>query len=108
MKLSELKPTFLKIITPSEWQELTLDNCDGIRFLCPKCFVANKGPVGTHSIICWKPQVPQTIFPTPGRWNIVGTSVDNLSLVAGSSSVLLQGEGCKAHFFIRNGNVEAA
>ena len=73
-------------------------------FLCPKCYVANAGAVGTHSVICWAPQVPQTIDPKPGRWELVGTSLDDLTLRAESSSVLLTTEGgCQAHFFVENG-----
>lgn len=108
MKLSELSPIFLKIITPHEYEEVGVENCDGIRFLCPKCFMANKGPIGTHAIICWKPHVPQTIPPIPGRWNFEGNLIENLTLRAGSSSILLQGERCKAHFFIKNGMIEGA
>ncbi len=105
MKLIELEPHFIKIINSNSWTtDSSPQDADGIQFLCPKCFSDNKGPMGTHMIICWKPHVPQTFYPVPGRWNIVGNSYDNLSLVAGSSSVLLTG-GCKAHFFVRNGEI---
>jgi hypothetical protein len=115
MRLSELNPRFLKIhnftdsggVDRVEYQTTTLDACDGIQFLCPKCFAANKGPVGTHAVICWKPHVPQTIPPVPGRWDFEGTSIDSLSLKAGSSSVLLQ-SGCQAHFCIKSGAIEGA
>ncbi len=33
-----------------------------------------------------------------------GTGIADLTLVAGSSSVALQG-GCKAHFFVRDGAI---
>lgn len=76
-------------------------------FVCPKCFAANdhKRP-GVHSIICWDPSVPQTVFPNPGRWELVGDSFENLTLRAGSSSILLTGPGCQAHFFITNGEIQ--
>ena len=77
---------------------------DGVTFLCPVCFVANGGSVGTHSVCCWRPRVPQTVKPVPGRWEFQGTGIDDLTLVAGSSSVLLQGP-CGAHFFVRNGAI---
>jgi hypothetical protein len=80
----------------------SLKTADGIRFLCPKCFEANGGPKGTHSIICWQPHVPQTTPPTPGRWSFEGSTLDNLTLVAASSSIRLTG-GCMAHFWIRDG-----
>jgi hypothetical protein len=71
--------------------------------LCPKCFDDPPvGRIGTHSVLCWSPTVSQDHDPKPGRWNLVGTSIDDLTLVAGSSSVLIQG-GCDAHFFVRNG-----
>jgi hypothetical protein len=80
-----------------------IGQADGIRMLCPKCYDDPPiGPVGTHSLICWSPTISQDHSPKPGRWNLVGTSIDDLTLVAGSSSVLLQG-GCDAHFFVRNG-----
>jgi hypothetical protein len=55
-------------------------------------------------VLCWQPHVPQTIHPIPGRWRFVGTGYDDLSLVAGSSSIALK-SGCKAHFFVRDGNI---
>jgi len=78
---------------------------DGLRLLCPKCYDDPPvGPVGTHGVICWSPTVSQDHLPRPGRWALVGTSIDDLTLVAGSSSVLIQG-GCGAHFFVRQGRV---
>lgn len=81
-------------------------DADGIWLDCPVCFQANGGPVGTHAIICWRPRVPAEVFPKPGRWEFEGTGIDDLTLVAGSSSILLTGEGCGAHFHIRNGGIE--
>jgi hypothetical protein len=86
----------------------TLEEADGVVFLCPKCFEEEpRGPVGCHSVICWSPSVSQDTSPTPGRWEMHGGGLDDLTLVAGSSSVLLKG-GCMAHFFVRNGRVEGA
>lgn len=117
MRLTELRPTFLTRLDDKN-SKLTdsIGEADGIRFLCPKCFKENGGPVGTHSVICWKPSVPQTTFPTPGRWNLVGTGYNDLSLVAGSSSVLIKAsEKEKAagiaehwHGFVTNGEVTGA
>jgi hypothetical protein len=105
MKLTELEPKFLKRESDALFAQVeTLAEADGIRFLCPKCWTANKGPVGTHSVICWASSVPQTTNPTPGRWNLVGTGFNDLSLVAGSSSILLT-VGCMWHGFIQNGEV---
>lgn len=105
--LSQLKPTFLKRIDSHRFRKVeTLAEADGVQFLCPKCFDANGGAVGTHSVICWSPSVSQDTSPTPGRWELHGTSLEDLTLVAGSSSVLLTGDGCQAHFFVRNGQIE--
>ena len=83
----------------------TIAEADGVRMLCPQCFDDPPiGPIGTHSVICWSPAISQDHAPRPGRWKLVGTSIDDLTLVAGSSSVLLQG-GCAAHFFVRDGCV---
>jgi hypothetical protein len=107
MKLTELNPQFLKILDERTFQHTDdIAEADGMCFLCPVCFVTNNGTVGTHSCICWQPRVPQTINPIPGRWNFSGTGYSDLTLTAGSSSILLQGEGCKAHFFITNGEIK--
>ena len=82
-----------------------IEEADGLRLLCPQCHDDPPvGPVGTHGVICWSPTISQDHAPRPGRWDLVGTSIDDLTLVAGSSSVLLQG-GCGAHFFVRQGRV---
>lgn len=108
MKLIELEPRLLKIVADDRWSgDATMADCDGVQFLCPTCFETNKGSVGTHSVVCWKPHVPQTVYPRPGRWHILGTSFENLTLQAGSSSVKLNAP-CNAHFFVRDGEVTPA
>ena len=83
--------------------EITLAECDGIKFVCPKC--ADKDG---HQIILWKPHVPITAkWEGPGRWEMVGSGVDDITLVAGTSSVQLL-TGCQAHFFINGGVVTPA
>jgi hypothetical protein len=130
MKLVELEPQFLKLGPQEEYRgEFAFDpmdpskgtyfetrkrqtylnvdeftQADGVMFLCPKCFLQNSGPRGTHMCICWQPRVPLIISPGPGRWNFQGSNYDDLTLVAGSSSILIQG-GCNAHFWIRNGEI---
>lgn len=107
IRLVDLSPQFMKIETPALFKHVaTIEEADGIMFLCPKCFEKNGGAIGTHSVICWRPHVPQTIHPTPGRWNFLGQGYDDLTLQAGSSSILLSGPGCGAHFFIQNGEVQ--
>lgn len=108
MKLIKLEPHWMKRVNAREFQDVdSIQEADGIRFLCPKCFADKGNKIGVHSCICWAPSVPQDTSPTPGRWDLVGTSFDDLTLVAGSSSILLT-SGCMAHFFIRNGEVQDA
>jgi len=107
LRLVDLEAEFLKVIDEKHFKRVdTLAEADGVKFLCPVCFAANGGNVGTHGITCWSPTVPQTITPVPGRWEMHGTGLEDLTLVAGSSSVHLTGPGCGAHFHIRNGNIE--
>jgi hypothetical protein len=82
----------------------TLADADGIMFLCPKCYQANGGPVGTHVVICWfAGKVDGSLDPKPGRWNPGGTGIDDLTFVGpGATSVQLVG-GCNWHGFVTNG-----
>ena len=109
MRLAELEPQFLRheYRDGSEYHVFvdSLGEADGIMFLCPVCWTANKGPIGTHQVICWRPRIAPDIHPKPGRWELIGSSYADLSLVAGSSSVLLT-SGCNAHFFVRSGQIE--
>lgn len=105
MTLRELCAKFLRRVDSRHfWRVDTIGEADGVQFLCPKCFEANGGPVGTHAIICWSPSVPQDTFPTPGRWALQGTGLDDLTLFAQSSSVKIEG-GCEAHFFVQDGKI---
>lgn len=107
MKLTELDPRFLLRIPPDEtWQceNVKMADADGISFLCPKCFKEKGGPIGTHSIICWRPRVSAEIKPGPGRWEFDGTGFGDLTLKAGSSSIAVTG-GCQAHFFVTAGEI---
>lgn len=109
MRLTELEPEFLKREAPDRWQceGVSKAEADGVLFLCPVCLVAKGGRVGCHAVICWQPNVPQDTSPTGGRWRMEGTGFDDLTLVAGSSSVQIVG-GCNAHFYVRNGEIVGA
>lgn len=92
----------------------TLDEAQGVRFLCPVCWQANKGPVGTHSVMCWSRSrgVPETATPRPGRWKLDGTGLHDLTLNGdsatdpggGARSVLLYSP-CAWHGHVTNGEV---
>ena len=125
MRLSELDPFFIRRDIRHELKLVEVDGVvkevmgdveyhipvdgpaesDGIMFLCPKCFRDNGGAKGTHRVLCWRPKVPPEVDPKPGRWEFQGSGIDDLSLVAGSSSILLNGPGCQAHFFISGGAI---
>lgn len=105
--LSELEAEFLRWDgdPTTHRTDQPRERANGISFLCPLCFQRNNGPVGTHGIICWDPSVPlppKGPTPAPGRWNLVGRGLDDLTLVAGSSSILLT-SGCRWHGWIRDG-----
>lgn len=109
MRLADLKPQWLHIDNPKSFRHVdAIAEADGIFFLCPKCSEERPAGVGVHGVICWRPRVGQEIEPTPGRWEFEGTGYGDLTLVAGSSSVLLTGPGCQAHFFIRAGEIVMA
>jgi hypothetical protein len=126
MRLSELEPSLKKIVVKVEIWDIRnedgstgtktgdryyfhqvdkIEEADGIWFLCPKCFKENNGSIGTHSVACWRPRIPQNDHLTgPGRWELVGTSFDDLSLVANPTSVKIEG-GCNAHFTVSKGEI---
>ena len=83
-----------------------LAEADGVWFLCPKCFAANGGPVGTHAVICWfVGRVPDDVDPKPGRWTPTGTGLSDLTFVpsAGRSHSVLLTAGCAWHGFLVKG-----
>lgn len=103
LTLEQLEAQFLRSVDEKGSKFVDdIGMADGVWFLCPKCFHDNGGDVGTHMVLCWSPKVPQSRPPTPGRWELTGTGLTDLTLVAGSSSIQLTG-GCNAHFWIRNG-----
>ena len=122
MRLVELEPDFIgKAVgrddgtDAASWERLpSVDGAQGLIFLCPTCYQANGGNVGTHAIVCWLSEgrnaqaVPAHWNPGPGRWLIVGDTFETLTLNAhGARSVLLRG-GCNAHFHITNGEIQPA
>jgi hypothetical protein len=85
----------------------TIAEAQGVQFLCPKCFAANGGNVGTHMVMCWfnGRGVPDEMAPKPGRWNPSGAGLDDLTFVGpGAVSVHLTGGGCGWHGFVSNGD----
>ena len=113
MRLSELRPRFygMPFIVDDgreTWPPVErMGEAKGLLFLCPVCFEANGGSVGTHAIMCWSPDVPRSFAPGPGRWYLLGTDELDVTLKGRKSdSVALTGGGCGAHFFVRGGGIE--
>ena len=106
MKLTDLEPEFLRIKseTAIDTKIESLDDAQGVMFLCPVCFQANGGNVGTHSVMCWfrDREVPDSQTPGPGRWTPSGTGFEDLSL---TPSVLLPTAECAWHGWVTNGEV---
>ena len=104
MTLDELEPEFYARLDDRTRQQVaTIAEAHGVDFLCPKCFEANNGAMGTHHVFCWFSGrgVPDSETPGPGRWAVSGTSLADLTL---SPSVFLQ-SGCCWHGWVRAGEV---
>lgn len=108
MKLTELEARFL--IQTADGKHLhevdSIEKAKGVMFLCPACWQRNEGPVGTHSVLIWFAGrgVPDSATPGPGRWQVSGTCLDDLTL---SPSVNLdcgpEPRGCRWHGWVQNG-----
>jgi len=103
--LHELEAKFIRLNPYGYTIVDSLDEAQGLMFLCPKCFDSNGGNVGTHSVVCWFANrgVPDDQNPKPGRWVPAGTGLDDLTFTnPGAASVQLM-TGCQWHGFIRDG-----
>lgn len=97
--LVELEPQWIVSTDEGLRHVDSLEEAEGIMFLCPKCYVQNGGAVGTHAVICWSPQAPDSIPPGPGRWTMSGTDYGDLTLMP---SVQIT-SGCMWHGFVKDG-----
>lgn len=106
VRLCDLDAKLVKL-TERGWMNVdTLAEAQGLMFLCPTCFVLNRGRAGTHSGLCWFKDrgVPDEQVPLPGRWIPSGTSIDDITFVGpAAASVLFQTCPTRYHGFIRNG-----
>ncbi len=86
-------------------RNVEMASADGLMFLCPKCFGANSGPRGTHRVVCWfRGRVPDGVKPGPGRWDVEGHGLDDVTLKP--SVDLTPGNGCNWHGFVTNGSAK--
>lgn len=107
MKFSLLRPKWIRT-TPDGFRIVeTKAEAQGVMFLCPKCYAANGGVVGTHMILCWSRTLgtPDDKTPGPGRWTFAG-DLANLSIngdpPGNARSVQLHG-GCAWHGHVTAG-----
>jgi hypothetical protein len=109
MELAELEPRLTRFVAPRSFHYVrSLAKADSLWFLCPACFIANKGKVGTHGIrIDFVGRgVPDEMClhndqGKPVRWNMTGTSLKDISL---TPSILIL-SGCKWHGYVTNGAI---
>jgi hypothetical protein len=109
VKLTELEPHLYRYGGDKSFTSVeTVAEADSVMFLCPKCFEANNGPVGTHGIrIDFAGKgVPAEVAihnseGQPVWWNASGNDVRDLTL---TPSILLLHD-CEWHGFVTNGEV---
>jgi hypothetical protein len=88
----------------------SLQEADGIMFLCPACFAKNSGPIGTHSVLVSfaNRRVPDDAGSkdsagVPSHWTISpsSTGLDDLVL---TPSILISG-ACAWHGFVGSSGI---
>lgn len=102
MYIKDLDAQFLKIGADNSLIYVyNIEDAQGIVFLCPKCYLANNGAIGTHSIICWfmGRGVPEELNRESRRWVLEGSSYDNITF--GDAGIF--SECCKWHGHVENG-----
>jgi hypothetical protein len=121
MRFTELEPQFMRYETRPQPQAdagkylhhvNSLDEAQGIHFLCPICFVKNGGNVGTHLIEVTfsgrgvsDDEGSHNREGKPSRWGVSGTGYSDLST---TPSVLIDPAlpACAGwHGYITNGDV---
>ena len=103
--VDELEGQLLKLQEDGALKHVNvIGHADGVRFLCPKCFRENKGPVGTHSVVLFFSNCPRAkeLMGHSG-WNAAGNDLSDLTFTGpGAASVLIKG-GCNWHGFVKSG-----
>src|ERR1700752_2897845 len=100
-------------LCPSGWarymRRVDMASAHCLYFLCPKCFVKNRGSRGTHGVevgIAGRGQRDDECSHDsegkPSRWTMSGSGFHDLTL---TPSIHLTGLGCGWHGFITNGAV---
>ena len=73
-----------------------ISRADGLLFDCPLC--------GRHSVLCWGRSVHPDIKPNPGRWEITGTSLADVTLSPSVNLNVGPEAVCKWHGWVKNGD----
>lgn len=107
VSLRDLEAVFLKHVDDHVSMFVdTIAEADGIQFLCPKCYTANGGPIGTHLVRCWfVGHVPDDVDPKPGRWIAGGAGIDDLTFTGPQAASIQLTGGCSWHGFVKSGGV---
>jgi hypothetical protein len=116
MKLTELEPQF-ECYGRRDGHDIlrhvdSLEEAQGIQFLCPSCFVRHGGSVGTHWVevsfagrSVEEKQGSHNRDGQPSRWNVSGTGYSDLTT---TPSILIDPAepACSGwHGFITNGEI---
>jgi hypothetical protein len=96
-KLAQLEAAFVRLLNErGDFQELpSMAGANGVMFDCPKC--------GAHSVLCWDRTVAAGIAPGPGRWEMSGTSLHDLTL-SPSVDLSRSGGACDWHGWVIDGD----
>src|SRR3546814_10262771 len=91
MKLTDLEAKFV-IRTENGFHsgdDVTIENAQGLWYLCPQCYAKNGGARGTHHVLNWSSGrgVPADASPGPGRWTPSGAGIADLSFVPGNPPI---------------------
>lgn len=108
MRLFDLSPQFVSLVrtvgAAGAYERCdSIEQADGVRFLCPKCFAERNSPIGVHAVVCWKPSVLPKVRPA-GRWGMTGTGMYDLTLVPAALAVKTPAD-CQCRFSVKNGEV---
>ena len=120
MRLTDLNPKYHTMPVRKEyWTCRDTDEgpegAGGITFDCPQCRMhpdkdewrINSEGKSHHRVTLYVPEAFDSDPKIgPGRWSLVGTGFSDLSLVGSTSSSVACRYGCRAHFFVKGGEIE--
>ncbi len=112
LTLADLNGRFYASTEPRHFQQVRKrKNADRVMFLCPACFRANDGPVGTHSIaidfVGGRTPDADCVHNDKGqpvRWTASNDPIASLTL---SPSIQIIG-GCNWHGWVQGGRIKDA